>query len=259
MQTSQRNSWLSLAALCLLAEHAAGFVISTPSSHQGVRPQAARAPPVPRMQQTVDGVRVGPPPDLPSLLLNNRIVYIGMPLAPSVTELVVAELLFLNYDNPEKNVFMYINSPGTSSNDRQVTSFETEAFAISDTMTYIAPEVETICLGTAFGTAAMLLANGQKGKRACLPNSTMMLHQPRSKAKGQASEIRIKAREVLRNRLVINTALSEATGQPIDKVTADSARTKYLNAEQALAYGIVDKVLKSDEDVPLKPSFLSAL
>ena len=245
--------------------------------------------------QQVDGVRVGPPPDLPSLLLNNRIVYIGMPLEPAVTELVVAELLFLNYDNPEKNVFMYINSPGTSSNDRQVTSFETEAFAISDTMTYIAPEVETICLGTAFGTAAMLLANGQKGKRAwcarrclpvptprapaspsapacclppltsrlssrhSLPNSTMMLHQPRSKAKGQASEIRIKAREVLRNRLVINTALAEATGQPIDKVTADSARTKYLNAEQALAYGIVDKVLKSDEDVPLKPSFLSAL
>ena len=172
-------------------------------------PPAAR--PAPTMMagaaaQQVDGVRVGPPPDLPSLLLNNRIVYIGMPLAPSVTELVVAELLFLNYDNPEKNVFMYINSPGTSSNDRQVTSFETEAFAISDTMTYIAPEVETICLGTAFGTAAMLLANGQKGKRACLPNSTMMLHQPRSKAKGQASEIRIKAREVLRNRLVINTA-----------------------------------------------------
>ena len=226
-------------------------------------PVAQPSPPATMMAgaaaQQVDGVRVGPPPDLPSLLLNNRIVYIGMPLAPSVTELVVAELLFLNYDNPEKNVFMYINSPGTSSNDRQVTSFETEAFAISDTMTYIAPEVETICLGTAFGTAAMLLANGQKGKRACLPNSTMMLHQPRSKAKGQASEIRIKAREVLRNRLVINTALSEATGQPIDKVTADSARTKYLNAEQALAYGIVDKVLKSDEDVPLKPSFLSAL
>ena len=128
-------------------------------------PPAAQPSPAATMMagaaaQQVDGVRVGPPPDLPSLLLNNRIVYIGMPLAPSVTELVVAELLFLNYDNPEKNVFMYINSPGTSSNDRQVTSFETEAFAISDTMTYIAPEVETICLGTAFGTAAMLWVGG---------------------------------------------------------------------------------------------------
>ena len=250
MQTSQRNSWLSLAALCLLAEHAAGFVISTPSSHQGVRPQAARAPPVPRMQQTVDGVRVGPPPDLPSLLLHNRIIYIGMPLVPSVTELVVAQLLYLNYESPTKGVYMYLNSMGTLTNDRRMNPFETEAFAITDTMNYVSPELETICLGTAFGTAAMLLANGAKGKRACLPNSTMMLHQPRSMARGQASDIAIKAREVLLNR---NTALeitSKATGQPLDKLTEDTSRCLYLDAEGALAYGIIDKIVSKVDKGP---------
>merc|ERR1719409_1805454 len=125
--------------------------------------------------------------------------------------------------------------------------FETDAFAVYDTMTYIAPEVETICLGTAFGTAAMLLANGAKGKRACLPNSTMMLHQPRSMARGQASDIAIKAREVLKSRQVILGILAEKTGQNIEKVQQDSSRTKYLNAEQALAYGIVDKILRNEE------------
>jgi ATP-dependent Clp protease protease subunit len=208
--------------------------------------------------QQVDGVRVGPPPDLPSLLLHNRIVYIGMPLVPSVTELVVAELLYLNYETQEKPVYMYINSPGTSSNSQQM-SFETEAFAIADTMNYVGPSIETICLGTAFGTAAMLLANGEKGKRACLPNSTLMLHQPRSQARGQASDIKIKAREVLANRDVIVSMISDKTGQTKEKVIKDSSRTMYLNAEQALSYGIVDKILRSADDLPQKPTFLSAL
>merc|ERR1719231_1122279 len=177
------------------------------------------------MVQTVDGVRVGPPPDLPSLLLHNRIIYLGAPLVPSVTELVVAQLLYLNYESPSKGVYMYVNSVGTSGGG----AFETEAFAIADTMNYVAPEIETICLGTAFGTAAMLLANGAKGKRTCLPNSTIMLHQPRSMARGQASDIAIKAREVLAARQVILSMLSEKTGQPIEKVQKDSSRTKYLN------------------------------
>jgi ATP-dependent Clp protease protease subunit len=206
-----------------------------------------------------DGVRIGPPPDLPSLLLNNRIVYCGMPLVPSVTELIIAELLFLNYESQEKGVYMYINSPGTSSNAVRQPSFETEAFAIADTMNYVGPEVETICIGTAFGTAAMLLANGAKGKRNCLPNSSIMLHQPRSGARGQASDIAIKAREVLASRKVINTILAEKTGQPYEKIEKDSSRTRYLNAEQALEYGLVDKVLKSDADLPAKPTFLSSL
>jgi len=170
-----------------------------------------------------------------------------------VTELIVAQLLYLNFENPSKPVFMYVNSLGTGQ------AFETEAFAIADTMNYIEPDIETICLGTAFGTAAMLLATGAKGKRACLPNSTIMLAQPRSGARGQASDIAIKAREVLTARQTINTMLSEKTGNPIEKIQADSSRTKYLNAEQALAYGIVDKILKSEDDLPTKPTFLSAL
>lgn len=163
----------------------------------------------------VDGVRVGPPPDLPSLLLNNRIVYVGAPLVPAVAELIVAQLLFLNYESREKSVYMYINSPGSG-------GFETDAFAIADTMNYVGPEMETICIGSAFGTAAMLLANGAKGKRSCLPNSSIMLAQPRSQARGQATDISIKAREVLAARNTISTILSEKTGQPIEKVRATS-------------------------------------
>jgi len=216
----------------------------------------------PRMMQggaqVVDGVRVGPPPDLPSLLLNNRIVYLGMPLVSSVTELVVAQLLFLNYENPEKAVYMYVNSVGTNAG-QQILGFETEAFAIADTMNYVSPEIETICLGTAFGTAAMLLANGAKGKRACLPNSTLMLSQPRSQARGQASDIALKAREVLHAREAILEILSEKTGQSIEKLRQDSSRTKYLNADQALAYGLIDKILRSEDDLPAKPTFLSSL
>lgn len=162
--------------------------------------------------QNIDGVRVGPPPDLPSLLLNNRIVYVGAPLVPQVAELVVAQLLYLNYESQEKSVYMYINSPGTG-------AFETDAFAIADTMNYVGPEMETICIGSAFGTAAMLLANGAKGKRSCLPNATIMLAQPRSQARGQATDIQIKAREVLTARKTISAILAEKTGQPIDKVS----------------------------------------
>merc|ERR1719235_1546407 len=177
------------------------------------------------MAQTVDGVRVGPPPDLPSLLLHNRIVYIGLPLVPSVTELVVAQLLFVNYENPSKEVYMYINSPGTGQG-----AFETEAFAMVDTMNYVAPPVETICLGTAFGTATMLLASGEKGKRACLPNASIMLSQPRSQTRGQATDIAIRAREVLATRQAMNSIIAEKTGQSLEKVMRDSSRTKYLNA-----------------------------
>ena len=207
----------------------------------------------------VDGARIGPPPDMPSLLLNNRIVYLGLPINSQVTELILSELLYLQYDAPTKPILMYINSPGTTTDDGFPVGFETEAFAIADTMNYVSPEIETICLGTAFGTAAMLLANGAKGKRACLPNSVIMLQQPRSQARGQASDIALKAREVLKARQTILSMLSEKTGQPIEKLQADSSRTKYMNAEQALAYGIVDSILKSEDDLPTKPTFLAQL
>ena len=166
----------------------------------------------------------------------------------------MAELLFLNFESNSKGIYMYVNSVGNLGG-----GLETEAFAVLDTMNYIQPDVETICLGTAFGTAAMLLANGAKGKRACLPNSTILLSQPRSGTRGQATDIAIKAREVLKSRQTILSILSEKTGQPVDKLVQDTSRTKYLSADQAMAYGIVDKILKSEEDLPSKPSFLAAL
>ena len=212
-------------------------------------------PAVRMMAGMADGVRVGPPPDLPSLLLHNRILYCGMPLVPSVTELMVAQMLYLNYESQEKSAYLYINSVGTYGGQ----AFETEAFAIADTMNYVGYDIETVCLGTAFGTAAMLLANGAKGKRACLPNSSLMLKEPMSSTRGQASDIALRAREVLVTRQIILTMLSESTGQPIEKIKTDSLRSKYLNADQALAYGIVDKILKSEDDLPAKPSFLSEL
>lgn len=204
----------------LLFEGVRGFVPS--AAVRGADVRARSSVRGPRMAaaaggQVVDGVRVGPPPDLPSLLLNNRIIYLGMPLVPSVTELIVAELLFLNFETQEKPVYLYINSPGSGGS-------ETEAFAILDTMNYVGPEVETICLGTAFGTAAMLLANGAKGKRACLPNASIMLHQPRSQARGQASDIKIKAREVLAARDTICGTLAEKTGQQIEKARGAASR-----------------------------------
>ena len=232
----------------------------TPPSREPAReaPRAAAGAAAPGGDM-YEGVRIGPPPDLPSLLLHNRIVYIGMPLVPAVTELVIAELLYLNYESTSKPIYMYINSPGTVTSDGRSVGFETEAFAIADCMQYIAPPVHTICIGQAFGAAAMILSQGAKGNRACLPNSSIMMHQPRSMARGQASDIAIKAREVLQARNVINTMLSEKTGQSVAKITADSSRTRYMNAEQALAYGLVDKILKSEDDLPTKPQFLAQL
>jgi ATP-dependent Clp endopeptidase proteolytic subunit ClpP len=147
-------------------------------------------------ERRYDGARIGPPPDLPSLLLHNRIVYLGMPLVPAVTELIIAELLYLNFESSTKPIYMYINTPGTSTPDGRSVGFETEAFAIADCMRYVKPPVYTIAVGQAFGTGAMLLSQGAKGNRAALPNASIMLHQPRSQARGQASDIAIKAREV---------------------------------------------------------------
>lgn len=207
-----------------------------------------------------DGARAGPPPDLPSLLLHNRIIYLGMSLVPAVTELIIAEFLYLQYEDASKPVYMYLNSTGTSSPDGQNVGFETEAFAISDTMNYVKMPVHTICVGQAFGMAAMLLASGEKGNRASLPNATIMLHQPRGSAQGQASDIAIKAKEVLYNRRQAFEIISECSGKPLEQIEKDAMRTKYLSPEDAVEYGIIDKVLKSEKELPQKaPSFLSAL
>lgn len=178
---------------------------------------------------------------------------------PAVTELIIAELLYLNYESATSPVFMYINSSGTTSADGRSVGFETEAFAIADCMKYIRPPVHTICLGQAYGAAAMLLSQGSKGHRAALPNASIMLHQPRSMARGQASDIAIRAREVLANRRVTCSLIAKACGKDVESVMADASRTKYFSPQEAVEYGLIDKVLRSDVDLPALPSFMSAL
>ena len=204
------------------------------------------------------GVRIGPPPDLPSLLLHNRIVYIGMPLVPAVTELVIAELLYLNYESTTDPITMYINSSGTTTANGQPVGFETEAFAIADVMKYVRPPVHTVALGQAFGAAAMLLSQGKRGQRYALPNATILLNQPKSQARGQASDIAIKAREVAHNRRTTCELIASACGKPVSTVMEDCSRVKYLQPQEAVEYGLIDQVITS-EVLAVKPSFMSRL
>jgi ATP-dependent Clp protease, protease subunit len=201
-----------------------------------------------------------PPPDLPSLLLKERIVYLGLPLFSDddakrqmgldVTELIIAQLLFLEFDNPEKPIFFYINSTGTSWFTGDAIGFETEAFAIADTIRYVKPPVHTICIGQAMGTAAMILSSGTKGHRAALPHASIVLHQPRSGARGQASDIQIRAQEVLQNKRTMLEMLAENTGRSTEQLAKDSDRMTYFTAEQAKEYGLIDRVLTSQKDLP---------
>jgi ATP-dependent Clp protease protease subunit len=147
---------------------------------------------------------------------------------------------------------MYVNSVGSSLGN-QIAGAETEAFALADTMAYIPCDIETLCVGQAFGSAAMLVACGAKGKRAILPNSTMMLRAPISQFRGQASDIAVNAREVMHYRDTLNRIISENTGQPLEKVEQDSSRNRYLTPQQAKEYGLVDKLMKP---VPVDPSVL---
>jgi len=225
--------------------------------HAASSPRAARASRVLTALESgastgggmIDGMRIGPPPDMPSLLLNNRIVYLGMPISAGVTELIVSELLYLQYDSNSKPIIMYINSPGTTTEDGQPVGFETEAFAVADTMDYVSAPIHTVLVGKAYGLAAMLLACGEPGQRSALPYGTVMLHQPRGRqAQGQASDIAIQATEILGNRRTALEITSIATGVSIDKLREDTNRCLYLDAQQALDYGIVDKIVtKSDK------------
>jgi ATP-dependent Clp protease, protease subunit len=191
-----------------------------------------------------------PPPDLPSLLLKERIVYLGMPLVPAVTELIIAELLYLQYEDPEKPIKIYINSTGTSHYNGEPVGFDTEAFAICDTMRYIKPPIHTICLGSAMGMSAMLLSAGTKGFRASLPNASIVLHQPKSYARGQATDIQIRAKEVLENKTTMLDILSRTTGQTPEKIAKDMDRLFYMTPPEAKEYGLIDRVLESLADLP---------
>jgi ATP-dependent Clp protease protease subunit len=210
-------------------------------------------------QEYYEGAPIGPPPDLPSLLLHNRIVYIGMPLVPAVTELVIAELLYLNYESNDP-ITMYINSSGTTTATGQAVGFETEAFAIADVMKYVRPPVHTVALGQAFGAAAMLLSQGKRGYRFALPNATILLNQPRSQARGQASDIAIKAKEVANNRRTMCELIASACGKPVETVIQDCSRVKYLQPHEAVEYGLIDEVIDNGtKNLPIKPSFMTQL
>jgi ATP-dependent Clp protease, protease subunit len=207
-----------------------------------------------------------PPPDLPSLLLKERIVYLGLPLFSDgdakrqmgidVTELIIAQLLYLEFDNPEKPIFFYINSTGTSWFTGDAIGFETEAFAIADTIRYVKPPVHTICIGQAMGTAAMILSAGTKGQRAALPHASIVLHQPLSGARGQATDIQIRAQEVLHNKRTLLEMLSLNTGKSVEQLSRDSDRMTYLTAEEAKEYGLIDRVLTSLKGLPTPPAAL---
>ncbi|MBW4657458.1 MAG: ATP-dependent Clp protease proteolytic subunit [Drouetiella hepatica Uher 2000/2452] len=201
-----------------------------------------------------------PPPDLPSLLLKERIIYLGLPLVSSddfkrqlgvdVTKLIIAQLLYLQFEDPDKPIFFYINSVGTSWYTGDAIGYETEAFAVCDTINYIKPPVHTICLGQAMGTAAMILAAGAKGFRASLPHATIVLNQPRTGARGQATDIQIRAKEVLENKAAMLDILAKSTGQPAEKIAKDTDRTLYMTPQVAKEYGLIDRVLESIKDLP---------
>jgi ATP-dependent Clp protease, protease subunit len=203
-----------------------------------------------------------PPPDLPSLILKERIIYLGLPLVSSddykrqlgvdVTRLIIAQLLYLQFDNPDKPINFYINSTGTSWYGGEAIGQETEAFAICDTMAYIKPPVHTICIGQAMGTAAMILSCGTKGCRASLPNATIVLNQSKTgTGRGQATDIQIRAKEVLDNKAAMLNILAKNTGHSAEKLAKDMERTFYLTPAEAKEYGLIDRVLTSSKDLPV--------
>jgi ATP-dependent Clp protease, protease subunit len=171
--------------------------------------------------------------DIYSRLLRDRVVFIVGPINELTANLVVAQLLFLESENPDKEIALYINSPGGS---------VYAGMAIYDTMQFIKPDVSTICVGMAASMGAFLLAGGTKGKRYALPNSRILIHQPSGGSQGQASDIEIQAREILYLRERINRILSERTGQPVDRIARDTDRDNFMSANDAVSYGLIDKI-----------------
>jgi len=172
--------------------------------------------------------------DIYSRLLRERVVFLVGPVNDATANLVVAQLLFLESENPDKDISLYINSPGGS---------VSAGMSIFDTMQFIKPDVSTLCMGMAASMGAFLLAAGAKGKRFSLPNSKIMIHQPLGGTQGQATDIEIHAREILKTREQLNRILSERTGQPLEKIQADTERDYYMSATEAKDYGLVDQVI----------------
>ena len=172
--------------------------------------------------------------DIYSRLLKDRIVFIGNPIDDDIANLIIAQLLFLEAEDPDKDVNVYINSPG---------GMVTAGMAIYDTMQFIKPKVATVCIGQAASMAAVLLAGGAAGKRTALPNARILIHQPMGGTRGQATDIKIQAEEILRMRDELNKILSKHTGQSLERISADTERDYFMSAEQAKTYGIIDQVV----------------
>jgi ATP-dependent Clp protease protease subunit len=185
------------------------------------------------VEQTANGERAF---DIYSRLLKERIIFLGTPINDNVSSTIIAQLLFLEAEDPDKDIYMYINSPG---------GVITSGFAILDTMNYIKPDISTICMGQAASMAAILLSMGTKGKRRALENSRVMIHQPLGGASGQASDIEIHTKEILYLRDKLNKILSDNTGQTVRTISDDTNRDNFMSSEDALKYGLIDEIIKS--------------
>ncbi|XP_004508959.1 ATP-dependent Clp protease proteolytic subunit-related protein 4, chloroplastic [Cicer arietinum] len=186
-----------------------------------------------------------PPPDLASYLYKNRIIYLGMSLVPSVTELMVAEFLYLQYDDENKPIYLYVNSTGTTKGGEKL-GYETEALAVYDLMSYIKPPIFTLCVGNAWGEAALLLAAGAKGNRSALPSSTIMIKQPIARFQGQATDVNLARKEITRVKTELVNLLAKHTEKSPEQIEADIRRPKYFSPSEAVEYGIIDKVLYNE-------------
>lgn len=199
-----------------------------------IEPTAALVPMV--VEQTARGERSY---DIYSRLLKDRVIFMTGQVEDHMANLVVAQMLFLESENPDKDIHLYINSPGGS---------VTAGLSIYDTMQYIKPDVSTMCIGQAASMGAMLLAGGAKGKRLALPHSRMMIHQPSGGAQGQASDIEIQANEIIKLRQSLNVLLAEHTGQTVEAIAKDTERDNFMSADEAQEYGLVDKVIRRRVD-----------
>jgi ATP-dependent Clp protease protease subunit len=199
-----------------------------------IQPTAALVPMV--VEQTARGERSY---DIYSRLLKDRVIFMTGQVEDHMANLVVAQMLFLESENPDKDIHLYINSPGGS---------VTAGLSIYDTMQFIKPDVSTMCIGQAASMGAMLLAGGAKGKRLALPHSRMMIHQPSGGAQGQASDIEIQANEIIKLRLSLNVLLAEHTGKAVETIAKDTERDNFMSADEAQEYGLVDKVIQRRVD-----------
>lgn len=177
--------------------------------------------------------------DIYSRLLKDRIIFLGGEVEDNMANTVVAQLLFLEAEDPDKDIYLYINSPG---------GVVTAGMAICDTMQYIKPDVSTICIGQAASMGSLLLAAGAKGKRFALPNARIMIHQPLGGARGQSTDVQIQAKELLRTRQMLNGILAERTGRSIEEIEADTERDNFMSAAEAVEYGLIDKVITRAKD-----------